>query len=71
MGHPNLHEVRQRQSNVGSEMELVGCGGAVARRIPKALRFTPVLQCILQHPFTVEEHDEGECYIYLTISNPD
>jgi hypothetical protein len=62
-------ELRQRQATIGKEVQIVGA--EVARKIPKAPRFTPRIKCFLRHPFQVEDHDVGECYYFLTMSNPD
>ena len=72
----DLHErekmdLRKRKENVGAEVEVFKSDTSVARRIPKAPRFTPVIRCFPTHPFAVEEHDIGECYAFLTMSNPD
>jgi hypothetical protein len=64
-------ELRRRQANGKMEVELVGRGGTVARRIPAAPPHTPRLRCFLQHLLVVEEHDLHECYVFLTMSNPD
>ena len=65
-----MSELRERRTNVGMQMEVVKAG-TVSRRIPRAPKFTPVIRCFLKHPFAVEEHDVGECYLFLTTSNPD
>ena len=62
----DLHErekldLRKRKENVGAEVEVFKPDKSVARRIPKAPRFTPVIRCFPTHPFAVEEHDIGEC----------
>ena len=64
-------ELRQRKENVGVQVEVFKNDTSVARKIPKAPRFTPRIRCFLQHPFSMEEHDIGECYYFLTMSNPD
>ena len=64
-------ELRKRKETAGAEVEIFKSDKSVARRIPKAPRFTPRIRCFLQHPFAVEEHDIGECYYFLTMSNPD
>ena len=64
-------ELRKRKETAGAEVEIFKSDKSVARRIPKAPRFTPRIRCFLQHPFAVEEHDIGECYYFHTISNPD
>jgi hypothetical protein len=62
-------ELRQRQAAIGKEVEIASA--EVARRIPKAPRFTPEIKCFLKHPLLVEEHDVGDCYFFLSMSNPD
>ena len=64
-------ELRQRKENAGAEVGIFKPDTSVARRIPKAPRFAPRIRCFVQHPFNMEEHDVGECYYFLTMSNPD
>ena len=59
-----MSELRERRTNVGMQLEVVKAG-TVSRRIPRAPKFTPVIRCFLKHPFIVEEHDVGECYLSL------
>ena len=50
----DLHErekmdLRKRKENVGAEVEVFKSDTSVARRIPKAPRFTPVIRCFPTH----------------------
>jgi hypothetical protein len=62
-------ELRQRQATIGKEVEVIARGGEVAggflRPHDSLLR-----SGVSYSMFEVEEHDVGECYLFLTMSNP-